>query len=55
MSAAQFVDVVVVIPLTLLLPYTRAYGSLSRRRPVSSMLHWSFYSSVAGQAIIAVR
>ena len=45
-----FVDVGIIIPLSLLLPHTRPSPTLSWQRPLSSMLHWSFVASIVGQA-----
>jgi len=47
-----WVDLVVVLPLSGLLPQTRAYDTLSPRRPCGTLLHWSVVASVAGQAVI---
>lgn len=54
LSEYQFlwVDLMVVLPLSGLLPQTEAYTQLSARRPTASLLHWSVVLSVAGQATI---
>ena len=44
-----WVDLLVVLPLSALLPQTRAYHQLTSRRPCASLLHWSVVASVAGQ------
>ena len=43
-----------VLPLSGLLPQTRAYDTLTSRRSCGSLLHWSVIVSVAGQAIICL-
>ena len=43
-------DLFVVLPLSGLLPQTRAYDALSPRRPCGSLLHWTVITSIAGQA-----
>ncbi len=42
------------LPLSGLLPQTRAYNLLMPRRPCASLLHWSVVASVAGQAAITL-
>ena len=44
-----WVDLLVVLPLSALLPQTRAYHQLTSRRPCASLLHWSVIASVSGQ------
>lgn len=43
-----------VLPLSIVLPHTRAWTSLEARRPVSSLLHWNVICSVLGQAAICL-
>lgn len=52
LSELQFlwVDLAVVLPLSGLLPQTRAYDQLTPRRACASLLHWSVMLSVLGQA-----
>ena len=47
-----WVDLIVVLPLSGLLPQTRAYDTLSPRQPCGSLLHWTVIASVAGQAAV---
>jgi predicted P-type ATPase len=49
-----WVDLAVVLPLSALLPQTRAYHVLTPRRPPPSLLHWSVVASVAGQAAVCL-
>ena len=49
-----WVDLAVVLPLSGLLPQTRAYHVLSPRQPCASLLHWSVVVSVAGQAAVCL-
>jgi predicted P-type ATPase len=49
-----WVDLAVVLPLSGLLPQTRAYHVLTPRRPCASLLHWSIVASVAGQAVLCL-
>ena len=49
-----WVDLAVVLPLSGLLPQTRAFDTLTPRRPCASLLHWSVVVSVAGQAAVNV-
>ena len=47
-----WVDLLVVLPLSALLPQTRAYHQLTSRRPCATLLHWSVVASVSGQMCI---
>lgn len=47
-----YVDTLLVLPLSMVLPHTRAWTKLEPRRPVSSLLHWNVLTSVFGQAAI---
>jgi predicted P-type ATPase len=48
-----WVDLFLVLPLSALLPLTRAYTELSARRPASSLLQPVVIASVVGQAVLA--
>ena len=49
-----YVDTLIVLPLSMLLPHTAAWGALDARRPADSLLHWAVIASVAGQAAICL-
>jgi magnesium-transporting ATPase (P-type) len=49
-----WVDLLVVLPLSALLPQTRAFGMLSPRRPPASLLEPAVLASVFGQALICL-
>lgn len=49
-----YVDTLLVLPLSMVLPHTRAWTTLEPRKPVSSLLHWNVLTSVFGQAAICV-
>ena len=49
-----YVDTLLVLPLSMVLPHTRAWRTLDPRRPADSLLHWQVIASVAGQAAICL-
>ena len=49
-----YVDLAIVLPLSGLIPQTRAFPTLTSRQPPSSLLHWAVIASVAGQAALVL-